>query len=98
MRCRVAEHGTAATSVGAAARGVCVPRGGATSELSDLLGLAASTWSLTVYVHLGSGALPRPQRLCLRSNSGMSEPNPQVRTGKGADAPPPETTIRYLRA
>ena len=46
-RCRTAVHGAAATSVGAAALGVSVPRGGATSELSGQLGLAASTWSLT---------------------------------------------------
>ena len=47
-RCRVAVHGAAATSVGAAARGVSVPRGSATSQLSAQLGLQASTWSLTV--------------------------------------------------
>ena len=45
-RCRVPTHGAAAISVGAAARGVRVPRGAATSQLAGQLGLAASTWDL----------------------------------------------------
>lgn len=45
--CRVAVHGAAATSVRAAARGVSVPRGGATRERAEQLGASGSTWSLT---------------------------------------------------
>ena len=45
-RCRVGVSGAAAISVGAAAQGINVPRGGATSELSEQLGLATCTWSL----------------------------------------------------
>ena len=78
--CRVAVSGAAATSVGAADRGISVPRGGATSELSGQLGLATSTWSPTVSVR---------RRLRAAAIALLPAPNGE----DAAEAPEEETVV-----
>ena len=78
--CRVAVSGAAATSVGAADRGISVPRGGATSELSGQLGLATSTWSPTVSIR---------RRLRAAAIALLPAPNGE----DAAEAPEEETVV-----